>query len=197
METDDDDNPPWFETGIEPAVKRGFELFELIVDGNPQRLKNARGGVAAVGMPSAARRALAAGESLGEIAAGANRLAGAERDKISGKPAAVWFLAIALEDLGKLLFIESRQKRAGRLSPRRVESQVERARARETEAAGLVGQLIRRKPQIEQNPVDGRNRKARENLGKLGITGVDEVGRTARELTGRNVQHQGIAVKTD
>jgi len=45
MKTDDDDNAPGFETVIQDRSQRGFELFELVIDRDPQGLKDARRGM--------------------------------------------------------------------------------------------------------------------------------------------------------
>lgn len=57
--------------------------------------------------------------------------------------------------------------------------------------------MIGRQSQIEQNAIDGRDLQTGEHLRKLRITGLDEVATKGRESMGRNVQHQGVPVKTD
>jgi hypothetical protein len=47
VETDNDDNAPRLETVVENALKCAFELFQFAVNGNPQGLEDARGGMAA------------------------------------------------------------------------------------------------------------------------------------------------------
>ncbi len=186
---------------MQPAMKGGLELFELVIDGNPQRLKDSRRRMLRSRRMSAARRSFAssggAGHGLGEIAGGANRPPGTKGDEVARDTPALRFFAKPLEDPGQFLLTQAGHEFTGGFSLRRVEPQIERTFAREAEAARFVGQLIGREPQVEQNAVDRRNGKARENLGKFGITGLDEAGRRARELTGRNVQHQSVAVKTD
>ena len=80
----------------------------------------------------------------------------------------------------------------------------------------MIGQLIRRQPEVEQDAIDCRDLQSGQDVGKLGITGLmkvtagrdgigdlvaelteDLTGELTGELTGRNFQHQGIAVKTD
>ena len=57
MKTDDDENPPRFQTIMQHAIQGGRKLLELLVDGDPQRLEDARRGVAASDRgPAAARR---------------------------------------------------------------------------------------------------------------------------------------------
>ena len=51
METDDDDNAAGFETIEQHAPQRCFELFELVIDGDAQGLKDASGRVALALLP--------------------------------------------------------------------------------------------------------------------------------------------------
>jgi hypothetical protein len=109
----------------------------------------------------------------------------------------VRFFAVILEEGGKFVFAEPHDEVRGRFPLCRVETQIERTVGAKAEPAGVVGQLVGRQTQVEQNPIDRGNCVFRQDPGEFGITGLMEVARKARELKGRNVQHQGIAVKTD
>jgi len=54
MKADYDDDPPGFETIRQCPAERGFKLLQLAVDGDPQGLKKARGGMAVAREPPAA-----------------------------------------------------------------------------------------------------------------------------------------------
>ena len=41
MKTDNDCNTAWLETGMQNFVQHALQLFELLIDGDPQRLKHA------------------------------------------------------------------------------------------------------------------------------------------------------------
>ena len=47
METDNDGNAPRLETIVQDAAKCAFELFQFVVNGNPQGLEDARRGMPA------------------------------------------------------------------------------------------------------------------------------------------------------
>jgi hypothetical protein len=201
METDDDDNAARPEAVGEHVFDKHFEMLELPIDRDPQRLKNARGGMAprhvcppARGRP---RFRSAPGNGFGQIAACANRLSRAPFHDLAGDPATVRFFPIALEDFCELRFVETRDEPCGRFSLPCVKSQIERSLRAKTESAGGIGQLIGRQPQVEQNAIHGRDAAVGQNLSQIGIAGLMEVTRKARELKGCNVQHQGVAVKTD
>lgn len=201
MKTDDDEDPPGLEAVVQDAAERDFELFQFVVDGNPQGLKNARGGMAVPRRSWTPRRRFLmrpdSGHRVGQIAGRANRLPGPPFDEIPRHPPGLWFFPIPLEDVGEFLFAQAHDQLGGRFSLRCVESQIEGPFRSKAEAPGVVGQLVGGQPQVEQNPVDRRNLEVRQDPWEIGITGLMEVARKARELKGRNFQHPGVAVKTD
>jgi len=201
METDDDDDATRPETFVEHAVEGCFELFQLVIDGNPQRLKDARCWMAAGRMRSAPLRQFPgrsqAGDRVGEIPPRANRLMPAPFDDVPGDPTTVRLFAVAREDFSKFRFTQTRDQFCRRFSLSRVKPQIEGTVRRKAETSRRIGQLVGRQPQVEQNAIDSRDVAAGQNLREFGITGLLEVTRKARELKGRNVQHQGVAVKTD
>lgn len=203
METDHDDDAARLETFVKDTAHGRFELPQLVIDRNAQRLKDTRCRMPgpAFGPITAARylisrRLLARGRG-GEVASRSNRLPRAPRDDVTRHAPTVRLFAVTLKDVAQRLFIQARDKVSGRLALLRIETQIERAFGRKAEAAFFVGQLIGRQPEVEQNAIDGRNLQFGEDLWKLRITGLVEMAMKARELKGRNFQHLGVAVKTD
>jgi hypothetical protein len=139
METDNDDNSPRTETVVEHACNRRFKLLQFLIDGHAQCLKDARGRMAPrrfAAPPesrpesrpvSRLRWRSAPADCVGQIAGGANRLAGTTFDDIPGDSATVRFFPVPLEDLRQRRFIEPRDELCSRFSPPRVESQIERS----------------------------------------------------------------------
>ena len=201
MKTDDDDNAPGFETVIQDRSQRGFELFELVIDRDPQGLKDARGGMTFPRqLRPACHRLLARAASrhcLGQVAGSPNRLSRSPFDEIPGHPAGFGFFSELLEDVAEFLFAKAHDQVGGRFALSRVEPQIERAVGREAEAPGAIGQLVGRQPQVEQNAIDRGDVDVRQDPGEISITGLMEVAGKARELKGRNFQHPGVPVKTD
>jgi hypothetical protein len=130
METDDSDESAGFETIVKDARERCFELFELVVDGDPQGLKDARGGMS-VTLPARSTgrwpvRRPRSGDRVGQVQPGANWPELARFDNAAGHATAVRFLSIALEQLAKLPFVESRDECRRGFSLCDVKPQIER-----------------------------------------------------------------------
>lgn len=175
-------------------MERGFELFELTIDGDPQRLEDARRRMSSSSRGGAMRDS---GDGLGEVATGSYRLPIPPFDDVSRDPAAVRVFPIAVNDVGEFRFVDPGEQVGSRFSFTDVESQIEGAFGVETESPRLVGKLIGRVAEIEQDTIDGGNLPVGEDAGKVGIAGLDEVDVRPREVTGRNLQHHGVPVKTD
>ena len=89
--------PPGFKrSGI--ALEREVERFELAVDGDPQRLKGARGGVD----PIAGSRHAAANQ-FGQFASSANRLLQAALHDPPGNAPAEAFFAKLVDQIGDFI----------------------------------------------------------------------------------------------
>lgn len=80
---------------------------------------------------------------------------------------------------------------------RRVEPHVERTGGLKAETPLRIGQLIRRKPQIEQNPVDLLDAKLVQDFGQLRITGLPQGAARVGEVSRRPSDHQWIAIESD
>ncbi len=131
MKTNDDDDAPRLKTVIQDPLDGCFELVELIVDGDPQGLKDACGGVPASRAVCAplmrlARRALA-DNRVGQIATRANRAPRTPGHNVAGDSAAVWFFAIEFKNLTKRVFVKPGHQPGGRFSLTGIEPQIERS----------------------------------------------------------------------
>ncbi len=201
MKADDDDDTPGFEAIVKGPAKRSFELFEFAVDGDPQGLKDARGRMTVPRESRATRRwslpRRGRGDRVTQIAGRPDRLPGSPFDEPPRHAPGLRLFPIALEDVGQFLFAQAHDQLGGRFPLGCVESQVERPVRGKAEAPGVVGQLVGRQPEVEQNAVDRGDFEVRQDQREVGITGLMEVARGARELKGGNFQHPGIAVKTD
>jgi hypothetical protein len=201
METDDDDDSAWFKTTMQDAVEGRFELFQFVVDGDAQGLKHLGGWVptrwrshSANGRPGGR---VISDNGAGEVESRVNRSVLTPCDDVAGHPPTVRLFAVMLEEFDKLLFAQSCEKCRGGFSLSDIEPQIERPVGCKAESARMVGQLIGRQPEVEQNAIGRRDSQTGQDGGELGITGLMEVTAKGRKLTGRNFQHQAVAVKTD
>ncbi len=137
------------------------------------------------------------GNRARQIGGGADRLPPAPFDDTSGQTAAVWFFSVPVEKFGQLLFAEACDEIGRRFTLRDVEAQIKRAVGCKTEASRMIGQLVGRQTEVEQNAVDRLDLQSGQHVWELGITGFVEVTITSREVVSRFFQHQGVAVKTD
>ena len=71
MKTDDGGNAARLETLVQHAPQRGFELFQFVIDGDAQRLKDLGRGVPAAGKSPAS--ILRPADRLGQIEPRSNR----------------------------------------------------------------------------------------------------------------------------
>jgi len=194
MEADDGEDAARRETAMQRSVKGGFQLFEFLIDDDPQGLKDARRRMLVSAMRRAMRRA---GNSFGQIEACLNRFPGPRLDDVPGDVTAVWIFAVAIDDVGELLFRKASDEVGRRFSLTNVEPQIERTIGVEAESARLVGQLVGRIADVQQDAIDSGNLQVGEDARQLSIAGLEEVNVGAGEMTGRNLQHHRIPVKTD
>lgn len=163
METDDGGDTAGLETLVEHAPQRGFELFEFVIDGDAQCLKDLSCRMTASRIaPASIRRAVA--DRVGQIECGPNRVCGTPFDDISSDAATVSFLAEAFQKFAEFAFVEPGDKISRGLSLRRVEPQVKRPIRRKAESSGTIGELIGRQTQIEQDAIDGHDLQTGEHL---------------------------------
>jgi hypothetical protein len=89
---------------VQRACQRVLKLFEFVVDGDAQRLKDARGRVPR-GVARCPGRA-GSGDGLGEIARRSQGAAGTPFDEFSGELAAVGFFSEIGDDLRQSGFVD-------------------------------------------------------------------------------------------
>jgi hypothetical protein len=195
MERDDRGAP----AGLQSVGKRRgeclAEMVELLVDGNPQRLEDSRGGMGLESMPSAAGQRI--GNRIDEIRGRLHGFLSAMRDDCPCDGAAVTFFPEPEEKGRQLGFVESRQQRACGNALRPIEAHVERPVALKAEAPTVVGKLVGRQSQIEKHAIDFLDPQLVQDFGQLSIAGMLERTPRVREVIRRPLEHHGIAVKTD
>lgn len=195
MEGDDDCPPVGVQSLGKDGGEKGLELFKLAIDGNSQRLKNA-GGWMRFGPPSAARvKGLI--DRFDQVGRCLNGLIGAAKHNGAGDRSTGRLFAILEEQVGELVFVERRDEIGRRRSHGSVKSHVERTIALEAESAAVVGQLIRRKPKVEQNAVDPLNAELIQDFRQLGIAGLFQNAARIVQDFGRLSEHHRVAIEAD
>jgi hypothetical protein len=184
--------------GERPGQKL-LEVFEFVIDGNPQGLKDPRGGMDFVTSLRPAGQGLRDG--CDEIRGRPMSDLGPPGDDRTGDRAAGALFSELLKQLGQLGFAQGCKEFRGGRSRGGVKTHVERPAARHSalnaEPAQGVGQLVGRQAQVEQNAVDGADSKRVEDLRQLGITGVfQSCAGFVEDLRGPR-EHFRIAVQTD
>lgn len=107
--------------------------------------------------------------------------------------------AIGFQQFGQLPFIQCLQQLCGRATFADIKTHVQRTAGIETEASVHIGQLVRRKSQIQQHPVDTRNAKFLQSRLSLHVTAAnemaDDIRRSVRlqSIFGKG-QHHGITI---
>jgi hypothetical protein len=137
-------------TGLYPVgerpVQKLLEVFELMIDGNPQGLKDPRGGMNFVTSLRPAGQRLRDGRD--EIRARPLSDLGAPGNDGTGNRAAGALFCELLKQFCQLAFAERREKFRGGRSRRGIKTHVERPAARKSalnaKPARWVGQLVRR-----------------------------------------------------
>jgi hypothetical protein len=195
MESDEDRPSSGFQSFRKYGGKGSLEVIEFMVDGNPQRLKDASRGMGLSSPATAGREGI--GNGCNKVGRCSHRVAGtAADDRVGDRPAGGLF-AEAKEDVGQLGFFKLCEKFRGRLTLRRVEAHVEGAGSLKAETPARIGQLIGGEPKIQQDSVDPTDSKLIQDLGQLRITGLPQRAARVGETLGRPGEHQGIAIKTD
>lgn len=170
-------------------------MLQLAVHLDPQRLEDARGGVFA----GVAEKPL--GDALrnggGQVPGGADRLRLPDPHDAAGDCAAEMLFSEFGENAFEVVFVEMFQQLPRRLALRRVEAKIERSARVEAEPAAGVRKLVGRQTQVEQHAIDGQNVEGVKNVGKTGVTGLDEMDVVPPHLPRREPQHHRIAVESD
>jgi hypothetical protein len=195
MERDDDRSSSGVQSFGKRGGKSGLEVIEFLINGNPQRLKDARGGVRFMTLPAGAGKRF--GHRVDQFSRCPHGLAGAAGDNRARNRSAGRLFAVAKEEVRQLGFLECGEELRGGLPLCRVETHVERAACLKPKAAVRIGQLIRGEPQVEQNAVDPRDSELIQDLWQLRITGLPQDAARVGKTLGRPGEHQGIAIKSD
>ena len=87
-------------------------------------------------------------------------------DNAASDPATETLLAVLVNQVGEVAFVEATQQGAGRLALAGVEPHVERARLAETEAALRVVHLIGANAEVGQHAIDRRDAQLIEDIAK-------------------------------
>lgn len=170
-----------------------FQESQLVVDGNPQRLKHERRRVV---FPSTASPH-GFGRQLCELAGRRDRLRSPPSDDLCGDLPGVPFFAEVAKNAFQFFFGRSPQQFVRGSSPRRVEPQVEGSVAVETEPSLLVGQLIRRIAEVQQDAIDVGDIELIENGTETGVAGVYEVAVGGVEDRPGSDEHLRVPVQAD
>jgi len=195
MERNDDRSSSGAQSFGKRGGKGGLEVIELLVNGNPQRLKNAGGGVRLITLAAAAGKRF--GHSFDQFSRCPHGPAGAAADNRAGNRPAGRLFAVAKQEVRQLGFLECGEEFRGRLTLCRVETHVEQTGRLKAKTATGIGQLIGGKPQVEQNAVDPRDSELIQDLWQLRITGLPQGAARVGKTLGRPGEHQGIAIKSD
>jgi hypothetical protein len=174
MEADDDRAPAGVEPVGQGACEKPLEVLEFVVDGNSQRLEDARG---RVNFMAAFRARLRSGDGVDQIAGGPFAVLGSPRHDRTGDRSAGSLFAEALENAGQFRFVESGQEIRGGRPVGRVKSHIERPAAflnsaLNAKAARCVGQLVGRESEVQKDAIDPADSEGIENLGQFGIAAL-------------------------
>lgn len=185
------------------VVEHRFQLAEFIVDGDSQRLEDARRRVASSAAPSLRRGDAAAVARHGveyevrQLPGGFDRLLFPPGDEGRGDLAGLRLFAVIPQDGFEFIFgcIGQQLRRGPAFGG--LKSQIERTVAVETEPAAFVGKLVRRQPQVEQHTIDEIDMQFVQYGPKLCVGRRDEVNVLAGQDLRRANRHLRIAVESD
>jgi hypothetical protein len=195
MKGDEDCPPVGVQSLRQDAGEKGFEVFELAIDGDSQGLKNA-GGRVAFG-PPAATRVKCFFDRFDQVGGCLNRLIGsAKHDRVGNGPAGGLFAELE-KQIGQVPLVKLGKEIGRGDILRRVKSHVERSVGLEAESAAAIGQLIRRKPEIEQDAVDPLDAELIQDFRQLGIAGLFQDAARIVQDFGRLSEHHRVAIEAD
>ncbi len=191
----DDTGPPAGHEGRGEHVFQGaFDVLQLVVDEDAEGLEDpGRRVLPAVPADLAGNGRLDRGDEVGD---GADRVPVSTSDDLRGDRAGVSFLAVVLQGPCDLVGFERFESFVGRLAPRLVEPQVERAVRAEAEPAAAL-QLVGGEAEVEQHAVGVVEPEFGEDVEEVGMGGVDEVGVRSGDLLGGEFEHRRVAVESD
>jgi hypothetical protein len=192
----DEDGPPAGGQSLGKGNGKGsLEVIEFVIDGDPQGLKHASCRMGLGPLVLAVRKAGCDG--VDQIGARPQRAVSAAFDNRVGNRSGRGFFTVAGQKVGQLRFSDRGEKIGRRLTLRRIETHVQRRGPLKAESALRVGQLVGRKPQVEQNSIDAADSKLVEDFRQLGITRLLQDAARSGQHRGCPREHQRIAIETN
>lgn len=170
-------------------------MLQLAIDRNPQRLKHPRRRFfASLSTHRSWQRCI---DRVDQIGNRLNRRSRPLPHDLFGNRPTESFLAVFVKNRRELFARRPHQQLGRRFARQHIEPHIERSRRAEPEPALSIRQLIRRQPQVDDNPVDRWDPQLAEHFRQVAITGVTQVTPLARNHRRRVLQHQWIAVETN
>jgi hypothetical protein len=195
MEGDDNCPPVSVQSMGQDVGEKGLEVLKLAIGGNSQGLKDA-GGRMGFGPPSAAR-VQGFVDRCDQVSRCLEGLSCAAQDDGPGNRAAGQLFTVLEEQVRQVVFVEGCEQFGRRRSLRCVKPHVERTIGLKAKAAAAIGQLIRRKPKVEQDAVDPLDAELIEDFRQLGIAGLFQDATRIVEDLGRLIEHHRVSIESN
>jgi len=191
MKADDPEPAVHLETVGNPP-QGDFQRLEFLVDGNSQGLKGPSGGIDLTLLPGAGN---SSPDDFRKLACRLDGPVSPPFDDRPSDPAAVAFLSIGVDQIGQVLGLETIDQPRSWLATFRVKPQVERPVGGETETAGVVGKLITRQSQVQNDSIHFLEIERFQHLRQITEIGLDgrdgQVGQSLLSpLNGRRIAVQ-------
>lgn len=165
-------------TGRKSLPKGPFEMVQFFINNDPKRLEDSSGRVFSCVATDCGRDR--SQHQLGQLLSGTNRLCASFGDDGPCNPISKGFFTKLFEGGLQLLCGAMRKEFGSRFTKGRIEPQIERSSGLKPKAAVLVGQLIGREPEVDEDPIRVRGIQLGKNGGNFGIA------------TGEKMQRQGF-----
>lgn len=149
MERDDNQPPAWHEARRQRVGQRPLQMYQFVIDGNPQRLEDT-----CCRVPSPPTPPHGFGHRFGQVSARPDRRRLPTSNQFARNPATLRLVPPTPQALFQLPFLDGCQPFPGRVALRRIKTQVQRAIVFKAEPATIVSELIRREPEVEQHGID-------------------------------------------
>ena len=176
----DNTEPPTRGQAVEDGVEAFVQSVQLRVYGDTDSLERAARGVLGL---AAFSRGHGAGDQVGQLHRGQDRLLGAGRHDLPGDLPGIGFLAVVAQDAGQLLTIQRVDKvRSGRALL--AHAHIKRGVGMVGEAARRVVQLMAGNAKIQQSAVDRRDIQLRKDTCCLAEVRLYHLGGQALEPFG-------------
>ena len=167
-------------------------MNQLVIDCNPQSLEDSCRGVST---PSSTTNG--GDNRLGEIFSRSDRRFPPSLNQLRSDPSTVPLFPPQPQTLFQFPLLNGCQPLPCRLPTRGVELQVQRSVVAKSETSFLVGQLIRRQPQVQKDSVNrpaGLSRLGK-NVAEFGITGLVEAAARMVENQPGFFEHRAVTIQ--